>query len=72
MKVRYEGEWFLVKVLKCIASPCLVCCLEKPFGIKEPQDMVPEADAIYYDVVYETGDIQPKLVKIKHSWKWNY
>ena len=26
--------------------------------------MEPKADALFYDVVYETGDIQPKLVKI--------
>ena len=34
--------------------------------------MNPEVDAVYYDVVYETGDIEPKLVKIKRSWKWTY
>ena len=43
----------------------------KPFGIKDLQDMKPEADAVYY-VVYETEDIEPKLIKIKCSWKWTY
>ena len=59
-------------MLKCVASSCFVRCLEKPFGIKEPKDMNPEVDAVYYDVVYETEDIEPKLVKIKRSWKWTY
>ena len=72
MKVQYEGKWFLGKVLKCIASSCLVRCLEKLSGIKEPQDMEPEVNTFYFDVVYETGYIQPKLVKIKCSWKWTY
>ena len=34
--------------------------------------MESEADAVSCDVVYETGDIQPKLVKIKRSRKWIY
>ena len=72
MKVQYEGKWLLGKVLKCNVSSCLVCCSEKLFDIKEPQDLEPEADAFYHDVVYETGDIQPKLAKIKRSWKWTY
>ena len=29
--------------------------------------MEPKADAVYYSVVNETRDIQPKLVKIKRS-----
>lgn len=67
MKVQYEGKWLLGKVLKCNVSSCLVCCSEKPLGIKEPQDLEPEADAFYHD-----WDIQPKLVKIKRSWKWTH
>ena len=43
----------------------------KPFGIKDLQDMKPEADAVYY-AVYETEGIEPKLIKIKCSWKWAY
>ena len=34
--------------------------------------MEPKTDAVYYNVVYETRDIQPKLVKVKRSWKWTY
>ena len=33
--------------------------------------MKPEGDAFYY-VVYETEGIEPKLIKIKCSWKWTY
>ena len=62
--VSWKDKWFLGKVLKCVGSSCLVRCLEKLLSIKEPQDMEPKADALFYDVVYETGDIQPKLVKI--------
>ena len=72
MKVQYKGKWFLGKVLKCNASSCLVHCLEKLSGIKVPQNMEPKVNAFYFDVVYETGYIQPKLVKIKCSLKWAY
>ena len=38
--------WFLGTVQKNAGKACLVCCLAKPYGVREPQEMEPEADAV--------------------------
>ena len=72
VKVKYEGEWFLCTVQKNAGKDCLVRCLAKPYGVREPQEMEPESDAVYYDDVYDNEGIVPKLMKVKRSWKWIY
>ena len=38
VKVLYEGEWFLGKMVKIIGKSFLVCCLKKHDRVKETQD----------------------------------
>lgn len=72
MKVIYEGEWFLGKVVKTVGNLCLVRCLEKPYGISEPQDLEPERDTVVYEELYDVDGIIPRQIKVKRSWKWIY
>ena len=48
--VIYEDEKFLGKVLKKVSDQCCVRCLTKPFGIRTPQDMEREEDAVFTDI----------------------
>lgn len=72
VKVTYEEEWFLGKVVEKFDTRCSVRCLEKPFGVREPQNMEPEKHTVVYDKVYDTEGIVPKQVYIKRTWKWTY
>lgn len=72
MKVIYEGEWFLGKVVKTMGNSYLVRCLEKPYGISEPQDLEPERDTVVYEELYDVDGIIPRQIKVKRSWKWIY
>ena len=71
-KVKYEGEWFIGKVVQRGDSAVSVRCLNMPFGIGYPQEMERESDAVYYEDVYSTGGIEPTLIKIGHTWKYTY
>ena len=52
VKVLYEGEVFIGKILQKTAGETMVQCLEKPFGIKkEPQNLEREQDAVFYENV---------------------
>ena len=42
--------------------------LKKPFGVKEPQSLEKNSQAVFYEKVFET-DVQPKLTKIGRGWK---
>ena len=47
--VIYKEEKFLGRVLEKRNSEYLVKCLQKPLGIREPQEM--EKDAIFYEKI---------------------
>ena len=75
--VIYEDEKFLRKVLKKVDGLCCVRCLTKPFGIRTPQDLEREDDAVFYSDIYKT-DVKPVLSQIDENgkkgrkWTWNY
>ena len=69
VQVVYEGEFFLGKVLGKLRGKTLVQCLEKPNGIKEPQNLERENDAVYYKDIYESN-VAPHLTKVGRSWKY--
>lgn len=71
VKVVYEEELFVGKVLKKAGGETLVQCLEKPFGIREPQCLERENDSVYYRDVYQ-ADVTPQLKKVGRCWKYNY
>lgn len=71
VKVVYEEEVFVGKVLKKTGGETLVQCLEKPFGITEPQYLERENDSVYYQHVYH-AECTPKLEKVGRCWKYNY
>ncbi len=71
VKVLYEDEVFLGKVQRKVNNECCVQCLEKPFGVKEPQSLEKDSRAVFYEKVYET-DVQPKLTKVGRGWKYTY
>ena len=41
VKVIFEGEWFLGKVVELGCESSSVCCLKKRFGMHKPQDLEP-------------------------------
>ena len=71
VKVLYEGEVFIHKILQKTAGETMVQCLEKPFGIKELQKLEKEQDAVLYENVYQC-DVIPKLQKAGGGWKYSY
>ncbi len=70
MKVLYEDEVFIGKVLQKAAGETMEQCLEKPYGIKEPQNLEREQHAVFYEAVYER-DVTPQLKKAGWGWKYN-
>ena len=56
----------------------LVHCLEKPFGVKEPQNLEQEEDAIFFEQVFHTDVVVPTLSQIAPNckkgckWFWPY
>ena len=71
VKVMYEEELFIGKVLKKTGGETLVQCLQKPFGIREPQCLERENDSVYYQDVYQ-ADVTPQLQKVGRCWKYNH
>ena len=71
VKVIYEDEVFLGKVLETKESHYLVRCLEKPFGINTPQAFERENDAIYYSKVY-SATVTPELKSFGRKWMYTY
>ena len=69
--VIYKEEKFLGRVLEKRNSEYLVKCLQKPLGIREPQEM--EKDAIFYEKIYHT-DFLPSLShnSTKQNELWIY
>ena len=63
-------------VTKCHDHVC-VTCLEKPFGIHQPQLLEREEDSFYFSQVYRS-DITPELTQIDANgkkgckWFWYY
>ena len=71
--VEYEKEFFLGIVLSVSASSAHVRCLEKPYGISEPQDLEKENISIWYDSSkLFFSPVKPHLVQVKRSWKYKY
>ena len=69
VKVVYEGETFIGKVIEKKGGESRVQYLPKPFGIKEPQQM--EKEAIFYEHVFFCEE-RPKLHKVGRTWKYVY
>ena len=59
--INYERKVFIGKVIeKLINDECKeakVCCLERPYGIKEPSNMEPGNHVAFYSKVYECKDV---------------
>ena len=68
--VKYEGEKFIGNVDSKRNGEFLVRCLEKPFGIREPQSYE-SGEPIYYDEVYGTSAI-PTPTRIGRKWLFKY
>ena len=45
----YQDEKWLANVVDKRGNQVLVRCLEKPFGVKEPQNLEREEDAIFIE-----------------------
>ena len=71
VKVKYEGEIFLGKVLSVVNNQTQVRCLKHLFGILEPQEFEREEDAVFYETVYATC-VNPVMVKNGRKWMWRY
>lgn len=71
VKVKYEDEVFLGKVLLIKNHQAQVRCLQKPFGVREPQEFEREEDAVFYVTVFSC-DVQPEMVKVGRKWLWRY
>ena len=71
MLVVYEDEKFLGKVICTKRNEVQVRCLQKPYGIREPQEFEREEDAIFYQNVYNTNE-HPKMVQKGRKWLWTY
>ena len=70
--VVYEGERFIGKVMtEAVNEDVCVRCLEKPFGINEPQKLEREEDAIFYGRLFRTN-VTPQLIKFGRKWLWRY
>ena len=71
--VEYERNFFLGIVLSVFASSTHVCCLEKPYGISEPQDLEKVDISIWYDLLkLFFSPVKPHLAQVKRSWKYKY
>ena len=79
---RYKGKYFLGLILEITEKKdkARVQCLEKPFGITEPQSLEPYSNVFYdHDNLFKTNVI-PSLVldksnrrKIKYTYTlWRY
>ena len=72
----YEDEKWLGKVVDKKEKQICVRCLEKPFGVKEPQNLEREENAVYFDRVFRT-DAVPILTqydangKKGRKWFWH-
>ena len=62
MIVVYERERFIGKVMTSSEWELRVRCLEKPFGINEPQKLEHEEDVIFYGRLFRTN-VTPQLIK---------
>ena len=71
VRVKYEGEIFLGKVLSVVNNQTQVRCLKHLFGILEPQEFEREEDAVFYETVYATC-VNPVMVKNGRKWMWRY
>ena len=70
--VHYEEEKFLGKIIRKRNIGVQVRCLEKPYGIHEPQDMERDENAILYKTLYKLRCNPPKLIQVGRKWQWKY
>ena len=75
--VLYEGEKWLANVVNKKENKVFVRCLEKPFGVNQPQDLEHENDSILVEEVYHSNTT-PTLTQIGpdgkkgRKWFWKY
>ena len=71
VKVLYERETFIGKVINIQNNEALIRCLEKPFGIDTNyfHDMEKEDSCAFYKTIYKTN-VTPLL--LQDGWKWRY
>ena len=62
VKVIYEEETVIGKVIEKKGGESKVQCLQKPFGIKEPQQMEKEDEAVFYEHMLFC-DVRPKTTE---------
>ena len=70
VRVKYEGEIFLGKVLSVVNNQTQVWCLKHPLGILEPQEFELE-DSVFHETVY-ANIVNPVMVKNGRKWMWKY
>ena len=70
--VEYEKKFFLGIVLSVSPSSTHIRCLEKPYGISEPQDLEKEISIWYNLSKLFFSLVKPHLVQVKRSWKYKY
>ena len=72
-----EDRKWLANVIYKRGNQVLVRCLEKPFGVKEPQNLEQEEDEIFVEQVFHT-DVMSTLSQIApnrkkgRKWFWHY
>ena len=73
----YENEKWLGNVVNKKANQICVHCLEKPYGVNEPQNLEREEDRVFFDQVFNT-DVVSILFQIDANGKkerngfWRY
>ena len=48
----YKNKKWLWKVVNKKANQICVCCLEKPYGVNEPQNLETQKVAVFFDQVF--------------------
>ena len=73
VKVLYEGETFIGKVINIQNNEALVRCLEKPFGIDTNyfHDMEKEDSCAFYKTIYK-NNVTPLLLQDGRKWRYKY
>ena len=73
--VQYEGEHFIGKVTDTLINKeckaARVCCLKRPYGLKEPSDMESENHVVYYKTIYKCNNVST-IINHKRGWKYIY
>ena len=73
VKVRYEEETYLGKIVEIENNETCVRCFKMPFGIAMDSfhEMEDEGSCCYFPTVYKS-DVEPVMVKDDRVWKYKY